>query len=674
MVRESLGAKKSVALILMLLMNIIAMAGTVDKVSFHVRQLMSHSSVMHRAQRTTSDKVCAFVRFAEGDAHQLLAKYDCELVTQIGDIYIANIPLPRLAEMAASEQVERIETQLGGRLCNNTSPQWTGTTMVQSGLSLPHGYDGTGVLLGIVDSGFDVTHPAFYGIDGKTYRIKGFVDDYAVEGETKGKATPLGREYTTQEDILNNDHVGDTKGNHGTHCLGTAAGSGYGTPYRGVAYGADIFAISSRNAGDDYLANSADQTARMKRIFDYAEEHQQPCVITYSIGFDDIPGDTQLFREALDRLVGPGRILVTSAGNSGGDVFYVEKPVGTATAGVALLYNSKHLAHAYMKSEQPFRLKCLVWQRKTSGGTTYELADSVVFDSTNLPTDSLLMRGHHLLLQQSGSFYTLSARTEKQERDTLLLAVEGVESEIKMYASAETPFENITEKQLTDGRFRAGVKNRSVGLPGCLQSAVTVGALNGRASFVNTLGQTYFSRGGQSNVGTIAVFSSIGPTRDGLLKPDIVAPGVNVLSAGNSYCPDSFDWSMVAKSTFKGREYPWLSMSGTSMSGPCAAGIVALWLQANPKLSPDDVKSVFKATAKPILVDGQSPNNVYGYGLIDAYAGIQEVLKQATGIQTVERPVADDDAPWYTIYGIRLDQKPTRRGIYVHQGRKVIIR
>jgi len=130
----------------------------------------------------------------------------------------------------------------------------------------------------------------------------------------------------------------------------------------------------------------------------------------------------------------------------------------------------------------------------------------------------------------------------------------------------------------------------------------------------------------------------------------------------------------VAKSTFKGREYPWLSMSGTSMSGPCAAGIVALWLQANPKLSPDDVKSVFKATAKHIEVDGQWPNNVYGYGLIDAYAGIQEVLKQATGIQTVERPVADDDAPWYTIYGIRLDQKPTRRGIYVHQGRKVIIR
>lgn len=662
-----------IALVLMLLPVATATAGPTDKLSFHVRQLLNPSSAMHRAQRTTGDKVCAFVRFVEGDARQQLAQYGCELVTQIGDIYIANIPLSQLAALAASEQVERIETHLGGRLCNDTSPQWTGTTMVQSGVSLPTGYDGTGVLVGIIDSGFDVTHPAFYGIDGKTYRIKAFVDDLAVEGETRGKATPLGREYTTQDDILNNSHVGDTQANHATHCLGTAAGSGYGTPYRGVAYGADIFAISSRNAGNDYLANSADQTARMKRIFDYAEEHRQPCVITYSIGFDDVPGDTQLFREALDLLVGPGRILVTSAGNSGDEVFYVDKPEHMATAGVALPYNSRHLAHAYMKSEQPLRLKCLVCRQRAGEGSTYELADSVVFDSANLPTDSLVMRGHHLLLQRSGSFYTLSARTEKQGRDTLLLAVEGADGAVEMYASTDSPFANITEQQLADGRFRCGVRSRSVGLPGCLQSAVTVGALNGRPSFVNTLGQTIASWGMVTTVGTIAAFSSVGPTRDGLPKPDIVAPGVNVLSAGNSYCPASFDESMVATTTFNSRQYPWLSMSGTSMSGPCVAGIVALWLQANPRLSPDDVKRVFKATAKPISVDGQRPNNVYGYGLIDAYAGIQEVLRLSTGIQTIQRPVADDAAPWYTLHGVRLAHKPVRRGVYVHQGRKVII-
>ncbi|MBQ3700287.1 MAG: S8 family serine peptidase [Prevotella sp.] len=651
------------------------MAEEKEKLSHHIRQLITQDAHGRRAMGVTGEKVCAFVRFTTTDGEGLLAAYGCEKVSQIGDIYIANIPVEQIAAMAASDQVERIEANLSGKLTNDRSPLWVDNTPVYSGTGLPEGkgYDGTGVLLGIVDLGFDVTHPAFYSTDGSTYRIKAFVDENANKEETRGVKTPLGREYTTQEDILNNRYVGDSLANHATHCLGTAAGSGYGTPYRGVAYGADIFAISSRNAGYDYLANSADQTARMKRIFDYAEEHRQPCVITYSIGFDDVPGDTQLFREALDLLVGPGRILVTSAGNSGDEVFYVDKSEHMATAGVALPYNSRHLAHAYMKSEQPFRLKCLVCRRKAGEGSTYELADSVVFDSANLPTDSLVMRGHHLLLQRSGSFYTLSARTEKQERDTLLLAVESADGAVEMYASTDSPFENITEKQLPDARFRCGVMNRSVGLPGCLQSAVTVGALNGRPSFVNTLGQTIASWGMVTKVGTIAAFSSVGPTRDGLPKPDIVAPGVNVLSAGNSYCPASFDESMVATTTFNGRQYPWLSMSGTSMSGPCVAGIVALWLQADPTLTPDRVKEVFKATSKRIEVDGQSPNNVYGYGLIDAYAGLREVLKTATGIERVENSRPDGDR-WYTMQGTLLNGKPARKGVYVHQGRKLMVK
>ena len=54
----------------------------------------------------------------------------------------------------------------------------------------------------------------------------------------------------------------------------------------------------------------------MKHIFDYAEEHNQPCVISYSIGFDYIPDDAELYREALQGVQGPGKIIVVSAGNS----------------------------------------------------------------------------------------------------------------------------------------------------------------------------------------------------------------------------------------------------------------------------------------------------------------------------------------------------------------------
>lgn len=148
----------------------------------------------------TTDKICAFVRFQSGDAEVLLSQYGCEKVTQIGDIFIVNIPLSQLSAMAADESVERIETHVDGRQMLDVTPQWVNNLPVRTGLGLPQAYDGTGVLLGIIDGGFDLTHPSFYDMKGTTCRIKGFVDDYATDEETIGKKTVLGREYLTQEE------------------------------------------------------------------------------------------------------------------------------------------------------------------------------------------------------------------------------------------------------------------------------------------------------------------------------------------------------------------------------------------------------------------------------------------------------------------------------------------
>ena len=71
------------------------------------------------------------------------------------------------------------------------------------------------------------------------------------------------------------------------------------------------------------------------------------------------------------------------------------------------------------------------------------------------------------------------------------------------------------------------------------------------------------------------------------------------------------------------------------MATPCMAGIVALWLQANPSLSPDDVKRVIRETSHP-LGDG-IPNNTYGYGLADAYAGILNILGLPTTIKDLSQ-------------------------------------
>ncbi|MCB1561126.1 MAG: S8 family serine peptidase [Xanthomonadales bacterium] len=115
----------------------------------------------------------------------------------------------------------------------------------------------------------------------------------------------------------------------------------------------------------------------------------------------------------------------------------------------------------------------------------------------------------------------------------------------------------------------------------------------------------------------IANFSSRGPNPDGLLKPNVSAPGVDVCSSipGSTY---ACGWN------------------GTSMAGPHVAGTVALMISANPSLrgDPDTIESILESTAVPLTsaqtcgaFSGTSvPNAVFGYGRIDAYAAVQAAL------------------------------------------------
>jgi subtilisin family serine protease len=126
-----------------------------------------------------------------------------------------------------------------------------------------------------------------------------------------------------------------------------------------------------------------------------------------------------------------------------------------------------------------------------------------------------------------------------------------------------------------------------------------------------------FSVGAVNSEGNLASFSSLGPVSvDGSqrLKPDVVAPGVNVLSA------------------FPGGAYA--SFNGTSMAGPHTAGVVALMWSANPAIIGDieRTEEILRNTARPYsgsfpdCVSYEQPNNAAGYGLIDAYAAVQAAL------------------------------------------------
>lgn len=151
----------------------------------------------------------------------------------------------------------------------------------------------------------------------------------------------------------------------------------------------------------------------------------------------------------------------------------------------------------------------------------------------------------------------------------------------------------------------SGPLSETIGTPGISQYAITVGAYDDK----NTP---------SLEDDTPAFFTSKGPTPvDKYPKPDISSPGVEVVSLRS---PNS---TIDKEPVIKYGDYYWL-LSGTSMATPIVAGVVALMLQANPNLTPQQVKDILKQTAIP--VKGASYYSV-GAGLVNPAEAVKKALE-----------------------------------------------
>ena len=203
------------------------------------------------------------------------------------------------------------------------------------------------------------------------------------------------------------------------------------------------------------------------------------------------------------------------------------------------------------------------------------------------------------------------------------IVLQGKDNDVECFASG-----GLFKDENSCPEYQNAVSTHNINFPAAAPCVIAVGGTAYRTGAHNFYGKWKDYNMGDD--GRRWEYSSVGPTMQGLTKPDVMAPACNVISSYSSYyieknpLANDVDWD-VKHFKFNGREYSWNCNSGTSMSSPVVGGIVALWLELCPSLTPQQVMEVIRETSKRYDPALPYPNNEYGWGEIDALEGAKYI-------------------------------------------------
>lgn len=646
-----------------------------NKMSRYIRQLVTDWQEVAQAKCFTGNNVKKnaaadfVIAFAKGD-DTLLRQYS---IRRAGDIHIVRLPIDKIAELSEDHRIERIEASPARhKAMLDNSAAAISANEAWTGNSLPQAYDGAGVVVGNIDVGQDYTHPTFRSTkDGRLRIVRAWDIIDIPEGQTLAENSPFpfGTFLNDTTDILRKQHSADYATEyHGTHTASTASGSGWGTQYRGIAPESDIYMLTT-TWGDNYkrlpeefqeYATTAFNALQFSNIFDYADSVGKPCVINYSgSGLQDMTDEEALLEAYMEQIVGPGRIIMAAAGNNGitGHRHLPYITTGKTVGGKICTNEDIFTINISTRRKLTLRITNATAPDDPTQSLTIPLdmtpndKDGIsgsglrMYDFTDLTRDELLDSMTVTVYTGFNGFdgtkigYDIFLGDGRRclKDGTYILEIEGMDEESDAFVQQG----EVLPTELGGGTLDGALDEGSLGSPASLPGVIAVGATVRRATVTTLSGAVMGNRFG--NNGEPANFSSHGPSLHGLMKPEVSAPGVYVNAAMNSFYnnpDDNVAYKHVAESHFGSRTYHWLTECGTSMACPVATGTVALWLQADPTLTPDRVREIISRTSThpdPALA---YPNYLFGHGEINAYKGLLEILNY-TSISGLDTRHAD---------------------------------
>ena len=502
---------------------------------------------------------------------------------------------------------------------------------VQQGIGLPQGFQGKNVYIGVTDWGFDYTHPAFYDSTLSQTRIIAAWDQFKTSGPH-----PQGFNYGTE-------HVGanallaagsDTANiysysTHGTHVASIAGGCGAGTTYRGVAYDANFLFVT-------FLVDEAAVLDAWEWMYQKAQAAGKRLVINMSWGlyhFGTLDGNS-LLSQAITAYSDLGVVFVNSAGNNGNVNFHLKKTFNNDQL------NSKIDFYSYAANANMWGQSIHAWGEvghafsngivvKNASNTTLVESPFYSTNVTNTYIDTFLVAGADTI------FYNIAADSAHplNQKPQMRLRVKCTNTSLKILLKSTAVdgtvnYWNVTELTTDVGNWGMPFSYSGTGTtPGDADHGISEPSCSDDVISVAAYAPSYLTPGGASVGGGLASFSSHGPRYDGVMKPDIAAPGVSICSAISSFTDANY--TTISSLTFNNKTYDYAKFSGTSMSAPVVAGVCALILEANPWLTAAQVKQLIKETARTDNFTGVIPalgSPLWGMGKLNAYAAVEEAL------------------------------------------------
>jgi minor extracellular serine protease Vpr len=501
---------------------------------------------------------------------------------------VASVSADKLREVLDLPFIKKVDTaERSSAAMNNTATQ-----SINAPLVWVQGYTGSGVKIGILDSGIDL--------------------GYA--GEDLPGSFPY-KDYSYFPTL--DDNVANTVTGHGTHVTATALGRGLLSEgqthvnngkgaFKGSAPAADLVFLKIGQDEDGWAEDASLIAAIDAAINEY---HVDILSLSYG-GWTDHHDGSSAIEQKVDWAYEQGVPFFCSAGNAGNDNKHFMDTLSAHTQSDFIELQVKGAG------DNDTRLRFnLVWSDGSNRNNLtlqyYNPAKELINDVTLISTTESL-RG-------TESQYSYCNNYLPAGDGTYYLKVINNSDNAQVFHIFED-WSNLREGT-SFVSFAASNADYTIGAPASADHAFAVGAYVSRTLWTDYADNSWWY-GATYVFSNIAPFSSLGPTLDGRIKPDICAPGHVLISLRDKdvYTTPNKGW--IDNDGVTGGEVNYYRMNGTSMACPVVSGAAALYLEKYPGAAPQQIYDAIKNFSN---ISGLKslPNNTWGYGKLDIFNAIR---------------------------------------------------